>query len=241
MRVLRSLPAIIFLAIFTTYSAAAAEPTRDLQPGFSDSANHAGGSQTPPPALVTPSMVEQSSRVRRTGEQVTPLASTWGNTQYWFSVTWSSGDSRLTDYTSWNFFKINGRSDLFYVEAVGSAYSHQYWELTRFEPWIRSNTSPARLVDWDPAGQVRASDGQTITFSLTYAGTGISTTFPASSDTYNPFPWSTHYSLEWRGRKTPYNTVANRYVTRWANGEPWGMEMANCGRGLFQWGNCSNR
>ena len=208
--------------------------------------NHQTG-EVPSPLTLTPQIIKRAEeqakhRLTLTGEQVT-LTAHWGNTTEWFTISWSSGDSRLNDYEAWNFYKINGREDLFYVEECGSAYSTTWpWKLTRFEPWMRSNTSNARLAQWDPNGQVQIHDeGQNVSFSLAYQGTGISTSFYPKKDTYNPYAWATHYSLEWRGSKFPNNTVGNNYVTRWYNGPPYGMQFAACGRGESWWGNCSDR
>lgn len=74
-------------------------------------------------------------------------------------------DSRLRDYTTWTWYRINGRSDLFFVVTQGSAHTHSPYALTRFEPWLRSNTSPARLGNWNPDSQLVVHDGQAITLS----------------------------------------------------------------------------
>lgn len=205
------------------------------------------------PALVlTRDMITRAEqmgkqRMGSTGEQVVLrnqiMADTWGPTTYWFSTSWTDNDARMDGYSSWNFFKISGSSTLFYVEEVGSAYTVNcsYW-LTRFEPWIMSGTSAARLISWDPSGQVViTNEALKIRFSLEYQGAGIGTEFYPLRDTYNPYPWSTHYSLEWRGSKACWNTVGNNYVTRWSGGSPTGMTMAFCGRGTYWYGNCSDR
>jgi hypothetical protein len=222
---------------FTSAGFATADPGDDGGIVPTNPASPSGPIITRPPGVVTPDAVELSRRLGLIAEQ----QSCGGDCQYWFTLAWDAQDPRLTDYTTWTWYKINGRSDLFFVEAQGSAYTHDGYALTRFEPWIRSATSPAQLGDRNPLGNTPAGDGQPITVGLSYSGASVSTTFSAAASTYNPFAWATHYSLEWQGFKGPFVTVANQYETRWFNGEPWGMEIANCGRGDIVWGNCSNR
>ncbi len=200
------------------------------------------GKAPPPPITLTPELAQRSIRLIKTGQQVLPKALVTGGTSYWFSVTGSWGTPNISDYSSWNIYKINGSTTNFYVELVGSAYETRWdWSLTRFEPWMRANTSSARLNDWRPNAQVQVSGQTTMTFSLAYQGTGLSTTFTPAADTYNPYVTSTMYSSEWRGWKWPGDTAGNNWVTRWSGGQPYGMQFANCGRETTWWGNCSNR
>lgn len=207
--------------------------------GAASSAN----ADAPPkrPAVATAQLAEQSARVGRSGQPVRMSAVSSGGASYWFTVNWSSGDSRLTDYETWTFYMINGDVTNFFVEEERSANIHAGWLLTNFEPWITAGSSGSTLGNWDPAGQVNVSNGQTITFGLAYQGSGVSTTFQGSDQSYNPYAWATHFSSEWRGSKDSNSTVGNQYVTRWYGAQPWGMQMAACGRGSYWWGNCSDR
>jgi hypothetical protein len=194
----------------------------------------------PAPAIATPAAALESRRLREAGIQP-KVAGCGGDCQYWFTLTWSAGDSRISDYTSWDWYHINSRDDLFFIEAAGSAVTQPGYILTNFEPWVKANTSVAQLGDRNPLGQVPAADGQPITVSLSYNGASISTTFYAAASTYNPYSFSNMYSSEWQGWKNAGITVANRWESRWFGSTPWGMAVANCGRGSIWWGNCSNR
>jgi hypothetical protein len=187
-------------------------------------------------------------RVESLGEaprDVLTTSSIAASTSYWFSYSWSSGDSRLTDYTTWTWYKINGRTNLFYVVAKGTAFTNPNpgYYLSRFEPWLTRGSSGTTLGDWDPDGQISKPDGVPVTLSLSYAGASISTTLNTSSQTYNPYINGTGsmYSVEWRGSKAPENSVGNRWISRWGGNTPWGMNFATCGKGTIVWGNCSHR
>ncbi|HEX6290154.1 MAG TPA: hypothetical protein VFZ66_13250 [Herpetosiphonaceae bacterium] len=197
--------------------------------------------------------VIQRSRARGpiSGEQV---GSCGGTASWWFDVGWGDGNSTMVDaWTNWSFCKISGSDTNFFVDTSGTAYSTQDWpwRMTRFEPWLRSNTSAARLRDRSPAGRVDVYDESiSFNFGLSYNGGSAGVSFKPKKNHYNPYitSYGTLYSLEWRGDTGRNVSVANGHVTRWSGGHPNGMQMANCGGGYsqwdgagYQWGNCSQR
>ena len=167
---------------------------------------------------------------------------------YWFTWNRSIDNQYAHAYVTWTFYKIDGSSTNVFVRVQGSVNKKAQYHLLRFEPWLKRTSGTSTLGNWNPDNYKSSSDGQQITFSITYSGVTLSTTFTGNSNGYQPYFGSNMYSLEWQGVKTDYNTLANNQVQRWYNFSTSGMSFGICGRSLYyairkeyQWGDCSNR
>ena len=142
---------------------------------------------------------------------VAPLATTSDSYSYWFTSSWSSGQTQyVSDYTTWTFYKINGSSSHFFVKVQGTAQTKWPYILKKYEPWLMRASGTSTLGNWDPDRQVTVNDGQQISLSVSYGTVTLGLTFTATSQTYNPYARADMYSVEWRGAKSGYAVEIGR-------------------------------
>ena len=214
----------------------------------------AGDTMTESPAagVITPDVVRQSARLYATAEQVRS-ATISGGAQYMFSENMVVSDNRIMHFTVWDFYKINGREDHFFVDTVSTAQGRYISpdEEYRVKGIFTKLSSPAtgapplaRLKQWAPGSIVRLPDDKPTTFSLTYQGASISRMVPPTKYTYidsssQILPGGSRYSYNmsvyYTGRLDAPDFPEVRTggsVSRWQGDAPWGMEVSVWGQAV---------
>lgn len=194
-----------------------------------------------PPMVIPPSVELPTDRVAacdnlehdRINSDVS--SSDPGYKSYWFTMSWDSGSTNVNDYTTWTFYRINGRNDLFFVRTKTTASAVNGQSLIGLYPWLRRGSSRATLGDWDPYSQI-VGNGAEVTLSLSHRGAGISTKFKTVAERYDPRASGAAYGVIWRGHKGDGASVGVKHLSRWYAGGPGGMLAALCGYTSSFWG-----